>query len=137
MTRNEHAQALLAECERHGITAWVEWSSNHNKLWFVKDGKRQFYVFSNSLSDGRRGLKNSLASLRHVLGVRRIIRKAKGRKRQRNRTDEPTPPDHITLGKDPFDGLHAVAYGMAPPADIRDWIEWRTLCAEHLLRSIR
>ena len=75
MTR-DYTAALKAEAEQHGAEDIEVVVGKHKRLLFTLNGQRRFYVYPSSPSDGARGLQNSLAELRRVMGVKREVRKS-------------------------------------------------------------
>jgi len=137
MKRDEHAQILLDELQRHGFTGWLERRTPHSRTWYRQNGRDRFYVIPNSMGETRCGVENSLRDLRHQLGVKRKVYKSRKPKRRRNQTEEPALPSTITPGRDPFADLRGYVDAMPEPDDFWQWIEWRAMRAENrILRSV-
>ncbi|MDJ0513099.1 MAG: hypothetical protein QNJ62_06615 [Methyloceanibacter sp.] len=87
--RHPYTAALVAELEAHGVTK-VETGTtggDHQELRFSFRGRELRFIYPSSPSDNWRGLRNSLANLRHLLGVKRVIAK-NGKPRSKRRKIE-------------------------------------------------
>ena len=113
VNNRDHVQAIRDELESHGaVWLGIEHGGKHDKCRFRWNGVEQFYVVPISLSDNRRGTLNAVTELRRILGVKRAVKKNRGKKRRRDvcRRDE-VKLGKITIKPDPFAVLanHPVA----------------------------
>ena len=109
-----YADALIAEAKLHGVKeVAVENRRSHLCLRFWFGGREIMFVFAASPSD-HRGIHNSLSDLRRVMGVRRLIKKAKrvpGDKGKRGgpaHASLPPLPTSFPVKPNPFDQLSAL-----------------------------
>jgi len=105
-------ETVTRELETHGVTEWTVEHGNHPKIRFVFNGKPLMFVVPGMPSDTYRGPENSLAELRRLMGVRRVIGpKRQGPKRQRNRTQAKVHLADLSFSvrPDPFTSLAVVA----------------------------
>ena len=103
----------MEELEAHGATEiGVDWSHPHPRVCFRWRGAKMFYVTSASPSDGVRGRENALTSLRRMLGVKRIIKKAAVVRERKRRMERPAAlPDTFTVAPDPWTQLRRDEHG--------------------------
>lgn len=111
-----HAAPLIAEIVSYGVTAYeVKPGGEHPHLKFKFAGRPLSYSFPASPSD-HRWLKNALADIRRLMGVRRQIRKSGTPRRSSDRpagSSIPALPATFTVKADPFEVL-AVLRDAAP-----------------------
>lgn len=66
---NPYIPAIRAELTRAGVTDYAfQHGGKHPRVAWTHGGRRRFWVFPSSGSDGQRGLRNMLAGLRRAIG---------------------------------------------------------------------
>jgi len=107
-----YVAALIEELEAHGATdISVDTNHPHPRIIFCHNGVSRFYVTGASPSD-RRGLDNALASLRRMIGVRKLVRKSSVVRKRKRRSERPTTlPDTFTVVPDPWMKLRSAENG--------------------------
>ena len=94
-------KAVLAELDRHGVKAKIVFGGKHQFVVFHANGQRRRYPIPLTPSDGR-ALKNCLAEIRRILGVKNTRPKSTRAKTHRPKQAEPLPalPEKVTPGPD-------------------------------------
>jgi hypothetical protein len=108
---SDHGGLLIEEIKTHGVTAWeIDTSHKHPQLRFEWNGSPMMFVFSSTPSDNKAHL-NALATLRRMMGVRRIIKKSTSPPKRRARTILLSKMSEFTVKPNPLNAL-------APAAEI-------------------
>lgn len=113
MKASEFIDAVLAEIQQHGVTAWeVDYGHNHPRISFAWAGGVITHTVPGTPSN-QRGILDNLSALRQRMGVKRIIapKSASTKKRDPGRRQESrtSPPELSGIVKaDPWAALVAV-----------------------------
>lgn len=105
--RREMAEAIEKTLLENGIEKWdITAAGKHNKYRFQWKGREHIFMCACTPSD-RRAWMNAITDLRHILGVKRKVRKnPKNRQKPYRKIEEPLPKmPKVTVRPDPWEKL--------------------------------